>query len=76
HFCRTCANACDNLIPIFEDEGVEHDLPSKILKYLPIHVCIISKSDTLPLKLCHHCAGTLLAWHELSEGCLSAEKKL
>ncbi|XP_019883786.2 zinc finger protein 184-like isoform X3 [Camponotus floridanus] len=73
HFCRTCANACDNLIPIFEDEGVEHDLPSKILKYLPIH---ISKSDTLPLKLCHHCAGTLLAWHELSEGCLSAEKKL
>lgn len=73
HLCRTCANTCDNLIPIFEGEGAEHDLPSKILKYLPIH---ISKSDTLPLKLCHHCARTLLAWHELSEGCLSAEKKL
>ncbi|KAM0730183.1 Zinc finger protein 19 [Formica fusca] len=73
HLCRTCANTCDNLIPIFEGEGAEHDLPSKILKYLPIH---ISKSDTLPLQLCHHCADTLLAWHELSEGCLSAEKKL
>ncbi|XP_072748289.1 uncharacterized protein [Anoplolepis gracilipes] len=73
HLCRTCANTCDNLIPIFEGEGVEHDLPSKILKYLPIH---ISESDTLPLQLCHHCASTLLAWHELSEGCLIAEKKL
>ncbi|XP_029173283.1 zinc finger protein 614-like isoform X2 [Nylanderia fulva] len=73
HFCRTCANSCDNLIPIFKGEGTEHDLPSKILKYLPIHV---SESDTLPLQLCHHCADTLLAWHDLSEGCLSAEKKL
>ncbi|XP_070166422.1 zinc finger protein ZFP2-like isoform X3 [Polyergus mexicanus] len=73
HYCRTCANTCDNLIPIFEGDGAEHDLPSKILKYLPIH---ISKSDTLPLQLCNHCADTLLAWHELSEGCLSAEKKL
>lgn len=41
HLCRTCANTCDNLIPIFEGEGAEHDLPSKILKYLPIHVCSI-----------------------------------
>ncbi|CAL1686619.1 unnamed protein product [Lasius platythorax] len=73
HLCRTCANSCDNLISIFEGEGAEHDLPSKILKYLPIHV---SESDTLPLQLCHHCAGTLLAWHDLSEGCLSAERKL
>ncbi|KAL6444825.1 hypothetical protein ACFW04_002099 [Cataglyphis niger] len=73
HLCRTCANTCDNLIPIFEGEGAEHDLSNKILKYLPIH---ISNNDTLPLQLCHKCAGMLLAWHELSEGCLSAEKKL
>lgn len=38
--CRICANANDHLIPIFEGEGAELDLSSKILKYLPIHVCI------------------------------------
>jgi len=36
--CRICANANDHLIPIFEGEGAEHELPDKILKYLPIHV--------------------------------------
>lgn len=38
--CRICANANDHLIPIFEGEGAELDLSSKILTYLPIHVCI------------------------------------
>jgi len=36
--CRICANANDHLIPIFEGEGAEHELPDKMLKYLPIHV--------------------------------------
>jgi len=40
--CRICANASDHMIPIFEGDGAEHDLSSKILKYLPIHVCIIN----------------------------------
>ncbi|XP_014481724.1 PREDICTED: zinc finger protein 157-like isoform X1 [Dinoponera quadriceps] len=71
--CRICANANDHLIPIFEGEGAELDLSSKIFKYLPIHV---SKNDTLPLQLCYHCAVTLLAWHQLSKDCLNAEKKL
>ncbi|XP_019699474.1 zinc finger protein GLI4-like [Harpegnathos saltator] len=71
--CRICANASDHLISIFEGEGAELDLSSKILKYLPIQ---ISRSDTLPLQLCYHCAVTLLAWHELSKDCLNAEKKL
>ncbi|XP_067216271.1 zinc finger imprinted 3-like isoform X2 [Linepithema humile] len=71
--CRICANATDQIIPIFEGEGVQHDLSNKILKYLPIH---ISETDTLPLQLCFQCAGTLLAWHELCEGCLNAEKRL
>lgn len=71
--CRICANVNDHLIPIFEGEGMEHSLCSKIHKYLPIH---ISVNDTLPLQLCYHCAATLLAWHELAEGCLSAESRL
>lgn len=36
----------------------------------------VSESDTLPLQLCENCANILVAWHELSEGCLSAERKL
>lgn len=36
----------------------------------------VAKTDTLPLQLCYHCAATILAWHELLEGCLDAEKQL
>lgn len=71
--CRVCANTSDHLIPVFEGEGLQHDLCNKIHKYLPIH---ISEDDTLPLQLCYHCAATLLAWHELLEGCLNAERRL
>lgn len=101
--CRICANTNDHLIPIFEGVGTEHDLPRKILKYLPIHVSKkisfnvefwskfckrtrtpsiflwrlqVSENDTLPLHMCYHCAAMLLAWHELSEGCLNAQRKL
>lgn len=71
--CRICANVNDHLIPIFEGEGAEHGLCSKIHKHLPIHV---SETDSLPLQLCYHCAATLLAWHELAEGCVDAEHRL
>lgn len=40
HLCRICANASDHTIPIFEGDGAQHDFSSKIVKYLPIHVCI------------------------------------
>nr|XP_034176770.1 zinc finger protein 485-like isoform X4 [Osmia lignaria] len=73
NLCRVCANTNDHIIPIFEGEGLQHDLCNKIHKYLPIQV---SENDTLPLQLCYHCAATLLAWHELSEGCLNAERRL
>ncbi|XP_076637569.1 uncharacterized protein LOC143349863 isoform X2 [Colletes latitarsis] len=73
NLCRICANIGHHLIPIFEGEGLQHNLCNKIHKYLPIHV---SQTDTLPLQLCYHCAATLLAWHELLEGCLNAEKRL
>nr|XP_012145087.1 PREDICTED: zinc finger protein 157-like isoform X2 [Megachile rotundata] len=73
NLCRICANTNDHIIPIFDGEGLQHDLCNKIHKYLPIQ---ISENDTLPLQLCYHCAATLLAWHELSEGCLNAERRL
>lgn len=40
NLCRICANVNDHLIPIFEGEGLQHDLCNKIHKYLPICVCI------------------------------------
>ncbi|XP_046737503.1 zinc finger protein with KRAB and SCAN domains 8-like [Diprion similis] len=71
--CRICANTNDYLIPIFQGEGLEQDLHNKIQQYLPIQV---SEEDNLPLRLCYHCASILLAWHELVEGCLEAERTL
>lgn len=44
NLCRVCANGSDHLIPVFEGEGLQHDLCSKIHKYLPIHVCILIAS--------------------------------
>ncbi|XP_074104361.1 uncharacterized protein LOC141530879 isoform X3 [Cotesia typhae] len=58
---------------IYCDEGLQHDLINKISRYLPINV---TKNDTLPLQLCYNCASTLIAWHDLLEGCLDAEQKL
>lgn len=40
NLCRICANVNDHLIPIFDEEGLQHDLCNKIHKYLPICVCI------------------------------------
>ncbi|XP_043272006.1 zinc finger protein with KRAB and SCAN domains 8-like isoform X3 [Venturia canescens] len=71
--CRVCANSNDHIIPIFEAEGAQHDLSDKIHKYLPIRV---AKTDTLPVQLCYHCAATILAWHELLEGCVNAQRQL
>lgn len=36
--CRLCANKSNLVVPIFDGEGAEHDLSSKIQKYLPIQV--------------------------------------
>ncbi|XP_044597066.1 zinc finger protein 28-like isoform X2 [Cotesia glomerata] len=71
--CRVCANTNNHMVPIFGDESLQHDLINKISRYLPIN---ITKNDTLPLQLCYNCASTLIAWHDLLEGCLDAEQKL
>ncbi|XP_043482837.1 zinc finger protein 484-like isoform X2 [Leptopilina heterotoma] len=71
--CRTCGTVNDHLIPIFKEDGLEHNFSSKIQKHLPIKVC---ETDILPLQLCYQCAATLLAWDELSDGVLSAQSRL
>ena len=38
--CRVCANPSDRFIPIFSEEGLEHNLQEKIHTYLPFQVCI------------------------------------
>lgn len=53
--CRSCANSSDYLIPIYEGEGLEHQLEFKIQKHLPIQVkftvkLIIIKLFLLQLK--------------------------
>lgn len=49
HLCRICANTSDHMVPIFEGEGAEHDLSSKILKYLPIHVCTMNAEVSIQI---------------------------
>jgi hypothetical protein len=39
--CRVCASANEYLIPIFDGEGLEHELGMKIQKHLPIKVMCI-----------------------------------
>lgn len=41
--CRSCANSSDYLIPIYEGEGLEHQLEYKIQKHMPIQVMITIK---------------------------------
>lgn len=38
--CRSCANSSDYLIPIYEGEGLEHQLEHKIQKHMPIQVMV------------------------------------
>lgn len=34
--CRLCGNSSPQLMPIFSDDGNEHNLPDKIREHLPI----------------------------------------
>ncbi|KAL1460867.1 hypothetical protein WDU94_012806 [Cyamophila willieti] len=71
--CRVCANQHDYLIPIFEGEGLDHDMPTKMDKHLPIKV---RENDKLPTQMCYQCASTIIAWSDLVTNCLEADKKL
>ncbi|XP_014205809.1 zinc finger protein 558 [Copidosoma floridanum] len=71
--CRICANSSEHFMPIFNGEGLEHDLHSKIQSYLPFK---ISQEDSLPLQICYNCAATLISWHDLFKNCLDAQERL
>lgn len=71
--CRVCANQHDYLIPIFEGEGLDHDMPTKIDKHLPIKV---RDTDRLPTQICYQCASTVIAYSDLVVNCIDANKKL
>lgn len=36
----------------------------------------VTEIDKLPLQICYQCASTLIAWHNLYEGCSVADKRL
>ncbi|XP_015113127.1 zinc finger protein OZF isoform X1 [Diachasma alloeum] len=71
--CRVCANSNSHLVPIFEGQGLQLDLVTKMHKYLPIQV---TENDTLSTQLCYHCTITIIAFNDIVEGCLEAEQKL
>lgn len=72
--CRLCANTDNQFIPIFQGEGLEHNLSLKIERHLPI--IKVTETDKLPLQICYQCASTLISWHNLYESCRVADKRL
>ncbi|XP_065205999.1 zinc finger protein 26-like isoform X1 [Planococcus citri] len=72
--CRLCANTDNQFIPIFQGEGLEHNLSLKIETHLPI--IKVTEADKLPLQICYQCASTLISWHNLYESCRVADKRL
>lgn len=65
--CRLCANLQDErLIPLFEGEGQEKNLPDRISKYLDFSVHM---KKGLPTSVCVQCTYTLLNWHRFYKNC-------
>jgi hypothetical protein len=68
--CRICANTSDRTIPIFEGYGAQHDLSTKILKYLPIHVCIVNAKVSVQHTFDGHVAHPLIILHRYPKATL------
>lgn len=47
-----------------------------ILRFSICMLTQITETDKLPLQVCYQCASTLIAWHNLYEGCSVADKRL
>ena len=71
--CRLCATRGEKLVGIYSEEGIAHDLATKLNSYLPVK---ITETDTLPLHCCSNCISGILAWHELVLSCIEADHKL
>lgn len=65
--CRLCANVEKNhLVPLFEGEGLENNLPDKISKYLDFSVHM---KTGMPSAACLPCTMSLLNWHTFYKNC-------
>lgn len=64
--CRLCANLQDNLVPLFEGEGQENNLPDRISKYLDFSVHM---ARGLPSSVCVDCTMSVLNWHRFYKNC-------
>ncbi|XP_050438562.1 zinc finger protein 184-like isoform X3 [Adelges cooleyi] len=73
-YCRLCASIADRMVPIYVDEGADHRLENKIQTHLPF--LNVQKNDSLPQRICYHCASALLVWDELYESSTDADQKL
>lgn len=70
--CRVCGVYTDFLVPIFDEEGLQHQLDHKIHMYLHLQVL---RNDVLPLHLCYDCLSTILSWHSLYLKCQEADDR-
>lgn len=52
NYCRTCGNATDELISIFDDEGLGYELNVKISTYLNLQVRICFNSWFVDFGIC------------------------
>lgn len=64
--CRLCANLQENLVPLFEGEGQDNNLPDRISKYLDFSVHL---KKGLPSSVCLQCTMSLLDWHRFYKNC-------
>ncbi|KAJ6636986.1 hypothetical protein Bhyg_09712, partial [Pseudolycoriella hygida] len=71
NYCRTCGSSTEELISIFDDEGLGYELNIKISTYLHLKV---DKSDKLPLNVCVECTTTLISFHNLYVCCMKAKE--
>lgn len=65
--CRLCANVQkDTLIPLFEGEGLENNLPDRISQHLDFSVHL---KKGMPSSVCLPCTMSLLNWHTFYKNC-------
>ncbi|XP_049784323.1 zinc finger protein 250-like isoform X1 [Schistocerca cancellata] len=72
-YCRLCAQASDNLVPVFSERGLELKLEEKIHTHLPI---MVTPDDLMPVSLCMSCISKLEVCHQLVNCCLEADSNL
>ncbi|XP_050441058.1 zinc finger protein 425-like isoform X2 [Adelges cooleyi] len=71
--CRLCANTHEQMIPIYNAEGLEHGLEVKINSLLPF-ISLSKGRNILPDQVCYTCASTLLVFSDLLERSMKTDE--